>query len=265
MILKEINDDKVIEVPKFVIDGCAYLVKMGSEAYGVSTNKSDIDVYGFTVPPLDMVYPERAGYIPEFGTQPELFKQFQIDHVLYNDNEYDFTVYNIVKFFEILRTGNPNIVETLFVPDRCVIYTSEIAEYVRSVRKMFLTKQYLYKTISYAVTQFNKIKTKNSNNEKRQILIQKFGYDTKFAYHCCRCILQAEYVVKHNDLNLEVNAEFLIKVRQGIFTFAQLDDWKNEKLSYYDNMVKESSLPETTDEAVVKDILLKCLGQIPIR
>jgi hypothetical protein len=52
-----------------VIEGTQYLVHMGSDAYGVSSNSSDIDAYGFCIPPKSYIFPHLSGEIEGFGKQ----------------------------------------------------------------------------------------------------------------------------------------------------------------------------------------------------
>jgi len=44
------------ELPYHVRDGIQYEVVMGSLAYGVSNDNSDMDVYGFSIPPKEIIF-----------------------------------------------------------------------------------------------------------------------------------------------------------------------------------------------------------------
>jgi hypothetical protein len=58
--------------------------------------------------------------------------------------------------------NNPNMIDSLFVPRRCILHTTQIGEHVREYRKEFLTKGswYSFKGYSYSTIQ----KIKNSTN-----------------------------------------------------------------------------------------------------
>ena len=45
-----------------------YEVEMGSRAYGVQTDASDVDIYGYGTPPMEYVFPHWFGEIEGFGT-----------------------------------------------------------------------------------------------------------------------------------------------------------------------------------------------------
>ena len=44
------------ELPHHVRDGIQYEVVMGSLAYGVSNDNSDMDIYGFSIPPKEIIF-----------------------------------------------------------------------------------------------------------------------------------------------------------------------------------------------------------------
>src|SRR5688500_2656981 len=62
--------------PKWLPNAVAYETIMGSVAYGVSSDTSDMDVYGFCIPPKEMIFPHLAGEIPGFGTQVQRFEVY---------------------------------------------------------------------------------------------------------------------------------------------------------------------------------------------
>ena len=141
-IIEHLHSQGLIKPPSFVVGGCHYLALMGSEAYGVSSNDSDLDIYGFCIPPKNYVFPHLDGYIYGFGMKPQGFEQFQQHHVYDSSNqkEYDLSVYNIVKYIDLCMGNNPNMIDSLFVPTRCVLHATKIAEIVRERKKDFLHK-----------------------------------------------------------------------------------------------------------------------------
>ncbi|MBU0958451.1 MAG: nucleotidyltransferase domain-containing protein, partial [Nanoarchaeota archaeon] len=59
----------LINPPKHVTDGIQYEVLMGSQAYGVASAISDMDIYGFSIPKKEMLFPHLKGEIQGFGRQ----------------------------------------------------------------------------------------------------------------------------------------------------------------------------------------------------
>ena len=152
----------LIRPPKFLKNNIQYEVMTGSFAYGVPGNSSDIDIYGFCIPTKDIIFPHLRGEILGFGKPTERFEQYQQHHI--NDSEYkkeyDINIYNIVKYFQLAMDMNPNMIDSLFVPIRCILHQTQVGEHVRSNRKLFLSKKCYYKFKGYAYSQLHKMKTK---------------------------------------------------------------------------------------------------------
>lgn len=162
MILTKLQKQKLIHPPKWMLANTAYLTVMGSQAYGVSVDDSDIDVYGFCIPPKDLVFPHLAGIIPGFGHQGERFEQWSEHHIKDPNKsvEYDFSVYSIVKYFQLCMDNNPNMIDSLFTPRQCVIHCTPVAEHMRESRKMFLHKGSWHKFKGYSYQQMSKLRNK---------------------------------------------------------------------------------------------------------
>lgn len=264
MMLKKLYEAKLIHPPKWLIDNVMYLTQMGSAAYGVSSDDSDLDIYGFCIPPKDMVFPHLAGEIPGFGNQIQRFDQYQQHHIKDPNKkiEYDFTIFGIVKYFSLCMENNPNALDSLFTPRRCVIHSTLISEHVRTNRKLFLHKGSYYRFRGYAYSQLSKIRNKiNSSNPKRAATIASVGYDTKFAYHICRLALEAEQILMTYDLDLERDRELLKSVRRGEWTFDRLEQWFTDKESFLEELYSKSDLRSHPDEPAIKKLLLECLEQ----
>src|SRR3954463_15485368 len=101
MIINRLQKQELIHPPKWLPDNCQFLTIMGSEAYGVASNESDLDIYGWTIPPKTLVFPHLAGEVPGFGQQLKRFEVWQEHHIKENAKEYDFAVYGIVKYFQL--------------------------------------------------------------------------------------------------------------------------------------------------------------------
>src|SRR5688500_4528079 len=60
---KVLNSGARMSPPDWLPDNLLYETLMGSEAYGVSSDASDRDVYGICMPPKHMLFPHLAGEI----------------------------------------------------------------------------------------------------------------------------------------------------------------------------------------------------------
>lgn len=252
--------------PRFLETSVQYEVIMGSVAYGVSEDHSDMDIYGFAIPPRDMVFPHLQGHLHGFDPEFESFNQFQQHHIEDKNalggkgRKYDLTIYSIVKYFRLLADCNPNIIDSLFVPRRCVLYTTAIGEMIRERRKLFLHKGCWATFKGYAYTQMHKMKTKQPEG-KRVHLIQEFGYDVKFAYHVVRLLNEVEQIMAEENLELDRNSDQLKAIRRGDWTQEQVENYFFEKEKHLEHLYVQSKLPVQPDMTAIKHLLLNCLEQ----
>lgn len=161
-ILQRCVARRLISVPHWLADNTLYETLMGSVAYGVSSDTSDMDVYGFCIPPKDQIFPHLRGEIPGFGSQGRNFEQFQQHHIKDSDaaKDYDIVIFSIVKFFSLCMENNPNMIDSLFTPRECVLHSTQLSERVRERRKLFLHKGAWVKFKGYAYAQLHKIRDK---------------------------------------------------------------------------------------------------------
>lgn len=250
--------------PHFLETGVQYEVVMGSIVYGVAEDYSDMDVYGFAIPPRDFLFPHLRGEIPGFDDAGPLFDQFQQHHMVDKDalggkgREYDLTIYSITKYFKLLLENNPNIIDSLFVPRHCVLYSTAVGEMVREKRHFFLHKGCWMTFKGYAYSQMHKMRTKVPEG-KRQDLIQEFGYDVKFAYHVVRLLNEVEQIMLEHNIELDRNKEQLKAIRRGEWTLEQVEDYFSKKESELESVYLKSSLPTRPNQQDVKKLLLECL------
>jgi predicted nucleotidyltransferase len=253
---------QLIRPPKYVVDGIQYETMMGSVAYGVSTDYSDLDVYGFCIPPKHIIFPHVNGFIQGFGTKPEVFEQYQQHHVLDKDSgkEYDFSIYNIVRYFQLCLENNPNMIDSLYTPQFCVQHSTRIGNMVREHRDLFLHKGSWYKYKGYAYSQLHKLKNKAPEG-KRKELVDKFGYDVKFGYHVVRLLLEAQMILEEGTLDLQRHNEHLKAIRRGDVSEKDLRKWASDKESQLEKVYHSSKLQHSPDEEKIKQLLLNCLEE----
>ncbi len=261
-IVKKLTKARLIRPPSFVENGTQLEVYMGSVAYGVASDISDLDIYGFCIPPKDIIFPHLRGVIHGFGRQIQFFDQFQQHHILdaSSGREYDLSIYGIVKYFQLCMDNNPNLIDSLFVPNRCVAFMTPVGRMVRDNRQMFLHKGCYAKYRGYAYSQLHKCRTKTPIG-KRKTIIEEFGYDVKFAYHVKRLLLQVEQILMEGDLDLERNREELKAIRRGDVALEEIENWFRFKENQLDQAYHSSSLPKKPDEDRIKNLLLNCLEE----
>lgn len=261
--LKRLKKEKKIHPPEWLLPNIVYVCKMGSQAYGTSMDDSDIDVYGYAVPQKELVFPHAHGYIHGFD-EPHVFEQWQEHHVKDNDKEYDFTIFNMMKYMRLVIDCNPNMIDSLFVPRTCVLHTTQISELFRENRNLFLNKKAWHKYKGYAYNQISKMKSKNPEpGSKRFELVQKYGYDTKFASHAVRLLSQIEQIMTEGTLvlNQDGRRQQLKAIREGKWTEQQVLEYVNDKERQLEEVYLKCELPHSPAENMprIKELIKTAL------
>ena len=264
-ILSRLHSEGKIHPPRWLPSNTHYLCVMGSTAYGCdSSESSDMDIYGWCIPPVGIVFPHTEGHIPGFGRQRKNFTVWQEHHVktARDNQEYDFSVYNVVHYVNLVMENNPNMIDSLFVPRRCILKSTQTSEILREHRREFLHKGSFHKLKGYAYSQLHKIRTKTpQEGSKRYDNFTKFGFDCKFGYHVVRLVLQCEQILTEKDLDLERNREIFKSIRRGEWSEEKIIEFFEKKEKYLEELYQKSDLPHQPDEEKIKRILLHILEE----
>jgi predicted nucleotidyltransferase len=257
----DIIKQKVPKEQEWIWKNIQYMTLVGSHAYSLNHIDSDWDVYAFTVPKKEYIFPENLiwGYddFPKFEQlQGSLKKGPKKEHL-------DFQIYNITKYFRLVFDNNPNMIDSLFTPRNCVLIETDIAKLVRKNRKLFLHKGAFHRFSGYAFSQLNKIKTnpEDRKNPERKVLIEKYGYDLKYALHLFRLLEECEQILSEGNLMLGRNKEELKLILKGIYTLKEVEQKFKEKEAYLKICYQESKLPwgKEDHKEEIRNLLTTCL------
>ena len=112
----------------------------GSQAYGLATPTSDVDVKGVLVGP--------AGWYHGFVGGPEQI-ELGPDHVRFE----------IRKYFRLACAANPTVLELLWTPPECHLRITAAGERLLAARERFLSLRVKDSYCGYALSQLGRIKT----------------------------------------------------------------------------------------------------------
>lgn len=258
--LKHLKDNHQ-NTESWVFDNCHYLVLHGSRAYGIENEDSDIDLYGVTVPPKEYVYPftEGSSNIYGFDLNFPKFEQFLTDHLPYKNTEMDAQLFNIVKYFRLCADGNPNMIDSLFVPSKNILVMDEVGELIHRHRNLFLSKKCYTTFKGYAYSQLKKAKTKKREG-KRAGEVEKYGYDLKFASHIFRLLNEVEQILDHKTIHdITLGKEDLIDIRKGKWEWEKVENEFKARESILDEKYDKSDLPKDSNREELRTILKICL------
>lgn len=158
-----------------------YLTKMGSHAYKTNQIQSDVDYYSIFIP--NVIFPEQERAVPGFGRWNKIPLEKNVQtQVGIND----YNRYNIVSFFQLVPSS-PNLMESLYTSDDCVVFDS-IG--IRSFRHLFLSKKVYYS-------------------------FKGMAKNLKHTYHCIRLLdVGAQLLLEHNADLTRLSSE-LVDIRHG--------------------------------------------------
>jgi predicted nucleotidyltransferase len=264
--LQRLADRGLVKPPRWLAANIQYETMMGSVAYGVASDTSDVDVYAWAIPPKEDIFPHLRGEIPGFGRPAKRFEQYQEHHISDSDalgghgRTYDFTVYGIVKYFALATDCNPNVIDSLFTPVTCVLHSTKVGNLVRENRRLFLHRGAWPKFKGYAYSQLHKLAIKEPTGKRAEV-VAEHGYDTKFAYHVVRLLGEVEQILMEGDIDLQRDNDRLKAIRRGEWTEERLRQWAAEKEADLERAYAASKLPATPNEEKLKELLLNCLEE----
>ncbi len=262
-ITAKLAREGLITPPPWLPHNVMFEATTGSVAYGCAEpGNSDEDIVGFAMPPKHQVFPHLAGHIPGFGPAPPSFDQFQQHHVEFAQTrrQYDVTIYSLVRFFDLCADNNPNMVDALFCPRRCVRHSTALYEHVRDHRRLFLHQGAFARFRGYAYAQLKKLDGRPKRaNPQRQAAIDAHGFDTKFAYHIVRLACECEQILAGGDLVLDRDRELYKAVRRGEWSKQRIKDWFADKERELEALKARTALPRSPDLEALRGLLMDAL------
>jgi hypothetical protein len=210
---------------RFVIFRCI----VGSTAYGLSQEGSDLDRRGFYLPPADLEW--------SLAGTPE---QLETD----NEEAY----WEIEKFIRLALKANPNVLECLYSP--LVETCTPVARELIDLRDIFLSK-YVHRTYNaYVLSQFKKIEQDLRNHGQIR---------WKHVMHLIRLLLSGVVVLKHGFVPLRVDEhrDRLLGIRRGEIAWEEVERWRLALHRQLDEALAATRLPEHPDYARANDFLIR--------
>lgn len=209
----------------FVIYRCI----VGSRAFGLDEEASDLDIRGVYLPPARLHW--------SLTGVPDLIERSGADECYWE----------LERFLVLALKANPNILECLFTPK--VEMTTEIGEELRSIRSCFLSR-FIHKTYNgYVLSQFKKLQ--KSIDGDGQI-------KWKHAMHLIRLLVSAIGALRTGELDLDAREHRgqLLAIKRGEMPWADIDAWRQALQREFDASIQSSPLPERPDYQRVNTFLV---------
>ena len=206
-----------------------YRCIVGSTAYGLNQEGSDVDRRGFYLPPAGLEW-SLAG-VPE---------QLETD----NEEVY----WEIEKFIRLALKANPNVLECLYTP--LIEDCSAIGGDLIAMRSAFLSK-YVHRTYNaYVLSQFKKLE---------QDLRRHGQIRWKHVMHLIRLLLSGVGVLRDGFVPLRVDEhrQDLLAIRRGDVSWDDVERWRLSLHTELDRALEATSLPEHPDYERANALLIK--------
>lgn len=208
-----------------------YRCIVGSRAYGLDHDASDTDRRGVYLPPASLHW--SLSGVPE-----------QLEN-----SETEECYWELQKYLTLALKANPNVLETLFTP--LVEHATPLAEELRGMRGVFLSKL-VYQTFNgYAISQFRKIE---------QDLRTKQAVKWKHAMHLIRLLHAGIATLRTGELPVAVDPtlrEELLAIRSGVVAWEAIDERRHALHAEFDRAFEMTSLPDRPDYARANDFLVR--------
>ncbi len=207
----------------------AYRCVVGSKAYGLDTEASDVDRRGFYLPPADWEW-SLAG-VPE---------QLESDQ--------EEVYWELEKFVRLALKANPNVLECLYAP--MVEHCTPVADELLALRGIFLSQQAHRTYNAYVLSQFKKLEQDlRSGGEIRW----------KHVMHLIRLLLSGVTVLREGFVPLRVDAyrDRLLAIRGGQVPWMEVEEWRLALHRELDEALARTSLPEHPDYAKANEFLIR--------
>jgi predicted nucleotidyltransferase len=218
--------------------------QVGSQAYGTATEDSDMDFLSVFIKPncyYTGLEDSQDSYVSD--------KKETINA--------EATIFELKKFLKLCLKFNPNVIPLLYLRENeYVIRSSEGVRIIKN-RQAFESQQAYNTFIGYALDQRNAIVNcvTGKLGTKRKLLVDKFGYDVKYAMHTIRILRMATEFFLSGKMNIfRPDSDELLFIRNGGLTLKSWINLVDEELMQARKAADLEMLPEKPDFDCINDL-----------
>jgi len=222
----------------------------GSTLHGAKVQGyDDLDIYGCYIEPPNRVL--------GLKTMEHFVYSTGSDKVLNNKDDVDITCYSLHRWGELMMKGNPAILHYLYADNQLgdkTVWTTHIKPYREHLLSIKAAKQYL----GFANSQRMRLTGEKGmgRHGQRPDLIEKYGFDTKFAMHYIRLLYECRELLRDRRITLpRPEKNELVDIRTGKFTQDEVFKIGVELEKECDDLLKNSTLPEAPDVNELSDVI----------
>lgn len=223
----------------------------GSELHGAKVQGyDDLDIYGVFIEPPEKIIGVDAyeHFVWSTGTSDSKNTK----------DDVDITLYGLKKWAQLACKGNPSILHFLFAPN--VLNTPNVRDTwfhgVMKYREQFLCRKHAKQFLGFASAQLMRMTGERCRNVNRPDLVEKYGYDTKFAMHVIRLLVECEELMKTGQITLpSLEKNLLIEIRTGLRTQEWVIEEANRRFVLCKEAEQNSKLRPEIDRNFVSQVI----------
>lgn len=226
---------------------------VGSTVHGTNVaQQDDRDEMAIAIEPMDYVIGMRHWETTVERTQPEGVKS--------GPGDLDLVIHSLRKYCRLAARGNPTILIPLFVPEESIISCDMIGKELRKRRSMFLSQECGKSFLGYMTAQKNRLEgTQGGRHGSRPELVERYGFDTKYAGHVIRLGYQGVELMTTGHMTLPMSQEHrddVLAVRTGGWTLDRVLNRAGELEHALRDSIETGPLPPHPDEDAINDFLV---------
>jgi hypothetical protein len=173
----------------------------------------------------------------------------------------DYVAYGLNKYLSLALKGNPTILLALFASPISIRQITKEGRELQALAPKIISKKVFAPFRGYMDQQHKRLLgTAGQMNVTRPELIEKYGFDTKYAGHIIRLGIQGKQLLDTGRLILPMNKsdrDLVVGVRTGKYTLDQVSELVKELESQLVSSYNTSILPENPDTLYVENWMIK--------
>ena len=206
-----------------------YRCVVGSQAYGLFNENSDVDRRGFYLPPASLHW-------SLFGVPEQLER-----------TETDECYWELQKFIQLALRANPNILECLYTP--MIETVTPLAQELLDQREIFLTRLVFQTYNGYVISQFKKLEQDLRNRDEIR---------WKHAMHLIRLLLSGNTILRDGFVMISVDSyrDQLLTIRHGEMPWEAISAWRLRLHKEFEEAYQTTRLPIQPDYLKANEFLI---------
>lgn len=230
-------------------------IVVGSTLHGTSVQDGleDLDMMAVVV--------ERPRQFVGFGPVDTWVHRTKPVGVRSEAGDLDIAVYGLRKFLGLALKGNPAILLAFFAPEEFIKRHDVRGRQLQALAPYIVSKQCFSPFRGYMKQQHERLLgLRGQRNVTRPELVDRYGYDTKYAGHIVRLGFQGEEVLMTGKMTLpmpEEQRQLVLKVRTGGYTLAGVSEIIIDSEKRLQTAFEKSTLRLWPDRDMVEKWMLR--------